>query len=254
VLRLDAFLKSQHYSGGKSAAQLLAKLRRRPQSCPGEAHVQALRGIVRSLVASLKALAAQIKELERQIAAALRKHPDGAIFRSLFKDRDSFVCAAELLAEIGDCRARYHNGDALAAAAGQSAVAVESGKYKKACFRRACNAHLRAALCVLADSTRRWHPWAQDRYAAAQARGQDHARAIRTLGRAWCRVLWRCWQDRVPYDPARHGGAQQHIKVVIPTTSGPVVDQAATERMAGVALAVQAKPVSDSKELATTTT
>jgi hypothetical protein len=25
------------------------------------------------------------------------------------------------------------------------------------------------------------------------------------LGRAWIRVLWRCWRDRVPYDPARHG-------------------------------------------------
>jgi hypothetical protein len=25
------------------------------------------------------------------------------------------------------------------------------------------------------------------------------------LGRAWLRVLWRCWQDEVPYDPAKHG-------------------------------------------------
>jgi hypothetical protein len=25
------------------------------------------------------------------------------------------------------------------------------------------------------------------------------------LGRAWIRVLWRCWQNREPYDPARHG-------------------------------------------------
>jgi hypothetical protein len=34
---------------------------------------------------------------------------------------------------------------------------------------------------------------------------QDHPHAIRTLGRAWIRVLWRCWRDEVPYDPTRHG-------------------------------------------------
>lgn len=57
---------------------------------------------------------------------------------------------------------------------------------------------------ALADSTRHWHPWAKEVYRRARARGQDHPHAIRTLGRAWIRVLWRCWQDRVPYDPARH--------------------------------------------------
>ena len=97
------------------------------------------------------------------------------------------ITAAELLAEIGDCRARYPARDALAGDAGQAAVAIESGKRKAACFRWGCNKRLRAAFCTLADSTRHWHPWAQDLYAAARARGHDHPRALRTLGRAWCR-------------------------------------------------------------------
>jgi hypothetical protein len=49
------------------------------------------------------------------------------------------------------------------------------------------------AFGVLADTTRRWHPSAADHYARAIARGHDHPRAIRTLGRAWWRVIWRCW-------------------------------------------------------------
>ena len=49
----------------------------------------------------------------------------------------------------------------------------------------------------------------------------------------WCRIVWRCWQDRVPYDPARHRALQQRLTVVMPTTAGPVVDHAATVRMAG---------------------
>ena len=147
------------------------------------------------------------------------------------------ICPAELLAEIGDCRGRYPSRDALAADAGQAAVAIESGKRKTACFRWGCNKRLRAAFCTLADSTRHWHPWAQDVYAAALARGHDHPRALRTLGRAWCRVVWQCWQTRTPYDPARHRALQQHITVTIPTSSGPVVDHNATERIAAGAFA-----------------
>jgi hypothetical protein len=56
--------------------------------------------------------------------------------------------------------------------------------------------------------------------AAATARGQDHPRALRTVGRAWSRVIWRCSQDRTPYNPARHRGLRQHITVLIPTQAG----------------------------------
>jgi len=92
---------------------------------------------------------------------------------------------------------------------------------------------LRAAFSRLADSTRHWHPWAQDHYAAARARGHDHPRALRTLGRAWSRIIWRCWQDHTPYDPERHRALQQHITVTIPTSSGPRTDLPATHPMAG---------------------
>jgi transposase len=90
-----------------------------------------------------------------------------------------------------------------------SAVAVESGKHRSACFRRACDKRLRNAVATLADSTRHRHPWAHDIYTRARARGCDHPHAIRILGRAWLRVIWRIWQDRTTYDPTRHGNLQQ---------------------------------------------
>ena len=229
--RLQGFLAREHYTGSQKPAQLLSKLRRAPAARVGELELGTRRALVGSLVATLKTINEQIRQLERQIATAMHEHPDGAIFLSLFKKPSSVICAAELLAEIGDCRARYPTRDTLAADAGQAAVAKESGKYKAACFRWACNKRLRGAVCTLADSTRHHNPWAQDLYASARGRGHDHPRAIRTLGRAWCRILWRCWQDRVPYDPARHRALQQHITVTIPTVSGPVLDHAATQRM-----------------------
>jgi transposase len=234
--RLQAFLARHHYPGRQQPAQLLAKLRRAPEGRLGESELAARRALVLALVTAIKPLVAQIKQLERQIATAISEHPDGAIFLSLFKGPNSVITAAEMLSEIGDCRARYLTGDALAGDAGQAAIAIESGKRKAACFRWACNKRLRSAFCTLADSTRHWHPWAQDRYAAARARGHEHPRALRTVGRAWCRVVWRCWQDRVPYDPARHRGLQQHCLVTVPGASGPRPDLTATRRMLGEAV------------------
>ena len=231
--RLQAFLARQHYRGRQKPAQLLAKLRLAPQGRVGEAEMNARRQLVLCLASTLRTLSTQINTLERQIATAVRAHPDGAVFLSLFKDPNSFITAAQMLAEIGDCRARYPTRDALAGDAGQAAVAIESGKRKAACFRWGCNKRLRSSLHTLADSTRHWHPWAADLYAAARDRGHDHPRALRTLGRAWCRIIWRCWQDRTPYNPARHRALQKHCTVTVPTSSGPRPDLAATQRMLG---------------------
>jgi transposase len=236
VRRLETFLTGQHYSGRKTPAELLAKLRSAPEGRAGELEINTRRQLVLALVSALKPLVAQIKQLERQIATAVRTHPDGEIFLSLFKDPSSVLTAAMLLGEIGDCRARYPTRDALAGDAGQAAVAVESGKRKVACYRWACNKRLRDAFCTLADASRHHNPWAADHYAQAIARGHDHPRATRTLGRAWCRIVWQCWQDRTPYDPARHRALQQRIAVTVPTTSGPRPDTAATQRMLGAAV------------------
>ena len=142
----SAFRRSWRASdtpAARSPRELLAKLRRAPEARVGELELSARRALVLSLVATIKTLNEQIKQLERQIATAIREHPDGPIFLSLFKKPNSVITAAELLAEIGDCRARYPTRDALAADAGQAAVAVESGKRKAACFRWACNKRLR---------------------------------------------------------------------------------------------------------------
>jgi transposase len=256
--RLEAFLAGEHYCGRQKPGGLLSKLKAAPQGRAGELEVQARRQLVLGYVTALKPIVAQIKTLERQIAHALAEHPDGHIFRSLFRDPNTVVSAATMLAEIGDCRARYPHRDALAGDAGQAPVAVESGKRKVACFRWACNKRLRSAFCTLADSTRHWHPWAADHYARQIAAGHDHQRAIRTLGRAWCRIVWQCWRDGVPYDPARHRSLQQHALVTIPTTSGSRPDTAATQRMLGDAVTHRAahraeREALDSKPTSATT-
>lgn len=203
--RMEGFLARHRYCGRRSPEELLERMRSAPAGRAGELEAEARRAAVLGLVSALKPIVTEISELTSQIRGALAAHPDGAIFQPLFRDAKTAICPATLIAELGDARERYPSDAALAADAGMSPVALESGKRRAATFRRACDKRLRVAVATLADSTRHWHPWAKEVYRRARDRGQDHPHAIRTLGRAWLRVLWRCWRDRVPYDPALHG-------------------------------------------------
>jgi transposase len=203
--RMRAFLERNSYSGRTDPAELVARMRSAPQGTAGLAEREARRAVVLGLLGALGPIVTEIAKLTAQIREALAAHPDAEIFRPLFRDPRTTICPATLIAELGDARGRYPTEAAMAADAGMSPVALESGKLRVATFRRACDKRLRLAVATLADSTRHWHPWAKEIYRRARERGQDHPHAIRTLGRAWIRILWRCWQDREPYDPARHG-------------------------------------------------
>jgi len=50
-------------------------------------------------------------------------------------------------------------------------------------------------------------PWAGGLYADARARGKRNPHATRIVARAWLRVIWACWQQATPYNPARHTAA-----------------------------------------------
>ena len=141
-----------------------------------------------------------MKNLDRSVAAHLGEHPDGAIFTSL--PRSGQVNAAQVLAEWGDCRQAYEHPDSVAALAGVTPVTSESGKHRAVHFRWACNKRFRAAITTFADNSRHASPWAAKIYNDARASGKDHPHAVRILARAWIRVIWRCWLDGIPYDPA----------------------------------------------------
>ena len=209
--RLAAFLKRQGYTGRKPAGELLERLRGGAQGRADELEMHARRDIVLALVSALEPIVARISELTIEIRHALDRHPDGRTFRSLFIDPDSWLCAATMLAEIGDCRDRYPTYRSLAADAGQAPVAVESGKSKHAKFRWACDHRLRQAFCTLSDASRRHNPWAADIYDRARARGASHTHATRILGRAWSQIIWRLWHDHDTYDPERHTALQRLI-------------------------------------------
>src|SRR5262249_50841644 len=125
--------------------------------------------------------------------------------------RAGTINAAQILAEWGDARNAYIDPESIAALAGLVPVTRASGKHRAVSFRWACNKRLRVAITTFADNSRHESPWAADIYKRARASGKDHPHAVRILARAWVRVMWRCWINQTPYDPALHNGAQPHL-------------------------------------------
>jgi transposase len=204
--RLGAWLSANGYCGRKSAGDLFGRLAEAPAGLIGE-EGRARGAVTEALVRVLIGVRDQIGGLEARIAEQLDLHPDGPIFQSL--PRAGTVRAAALLAEIGDCRERFPTPESLACLAGAAPSTRASGKHRAVTFRWAADKKLRDALMDFAGDSRRANPWAADRYARARAAGKRHPHAERILARSWCGVLWRCWQDRVPYDPTRHGALQR---------------------------------------------
>ncbi len=205
--RMERFLKTHAYSGRRTPMALLARLRKAPLGHAGPLESETKGQLVQCLVATLSPLVAEIKRLDGLIRAQLDQHPDGEIVRSF--PRAGTTNAAQILAELGEDRRRFHSAQQLAAEGGVAPITRESGKHRGVSFRYACNKRLRRALTTWADNSRHAHPWAADVYARARARGCDHPHAVRILARAWVRVLWRCWQNHTAYDPIQHRNARR---------------------------------------------
>jgi transposase len=216
VKRLAAWLASVGYSGRTRPEVLYAKLIAAPRGATGEQGV-ANAHVTRALLAALSTLVDQIKVLSEQITEQLTLHADQEIFTSL--PRSGTVRAARLLAEIGDCRARFPTPQALACLAGVAPSTRASGKYKTVSFRWSADKQLRDAVTDFAGDSRRANPWAAKLYDDALARGCDHPHAVRILARAWLYVIWHCWVNHTPYDPAQHGALQ---RLLTPPAAGPV--------------------------------
>jgi len=196
---------------GKAArpAQSRARLAAAPRGATGPDGT-ALAPVTGALVATLATVTAQVQALEAEIAAQLAAHPDARIFTC--PPRAGTVRAARLLAEIGDCRARFPDPESLAGLAVVAPVTRRSGKHISIGFRWAVNRQLRDAVCDFAGDSRHASPRAAAIYDAARARGKDHPHAVRITARAWIYVIWRCWQEDIAYDPAKHSALQRVLE------------------------------------------
>ena len=207
--RLRMFCRRHSYCGRRSPAELLERLR----SAPAPAQVlspETLTELVRAQVRYLRTLLRTIADLDRAIGAALLEHPKAPLLAAM--PRIGEINLAQIVAEVGPVLSRAVDVGHACAEVGAAPVTKESGKGRAVNFRWAVDTQARQALSTFADNSRHSSPWAAKLYADARRRGKRHPHAVRILMRAWLRVMWACWHDGTPYDPARNKAEVRRAK------------------------------------------
>jgi transposase len=155
----------------------------------------------------LRSLQAVINDTENLIAARLAEHPRARLLQNL--PGVGMINLAQLLAEVGPILDRVDSAEQAATECGAAPVTRASGKTTGVYFRWAANARARKAITSFAHNARMQSPWAGQLYAQARARGKRNPHATRIVARAWIRVIWACWHNGTPYDPAVHQSRQR---------------------------------------------
>ena len=169
---------------------------------PSPAVTRAKSFLAVALARQLRLLENQLNDYRQRIAKLFADHPDHDVFGSLPGAGEKL--APRLLAELGSNRQEFDSPQALQCYAGSAPVSFQSGKVHRVHIRRGCNRWLRAAVHLWVDQSRHWCAWAQAYYRQKKKQGLAHAAALRCLGQRWLKILWRMWQDGVPYDEALH--------------------------------------------------
>jgi len=192
--------KTPHVQGAEALADhALGAARAQMLAVPGEA---AMAELVRELATEALEARAKIIRLDRDLAALLAVHPDGALIQSL--PGMGAVLAAEFIACVGDIR-RFPSADALASAAGLAPVIRQSGR--KAGWRRTFGGDkalkrvfYQGAFCAVC----RKDPLSKAFYDRKRREGKHHTQALIALARRRVTVLWTMIQRRQAFDPLKN--------------------------------------------------
>ena len=158
-------------------------------------YVEMIIGLIRSVNRSIKGYDEQIEEL-------FQEHPDAFIFKS-FPGAGTQL-APRLITAFGTDRSRYETAVNASTYFGVAPVIERSGKQLWIRWRWHCPKFLRQSAVEFAGQSIVFCPWAKVYYQEQIKRGKGHNAAVRALAFKWIRILFRCWQDKVPYDEQKY--------------------------------------------------
>lgn len=208
VGRMRQFCERVGYSGGKTAEDLIERLRSAPVSA-SPLSPEIVEALVAAYVATLRTVLVTIQQIEAQIEKALAVHPKARLLESL--PRVGRINLAQIIGEVGPVLDSAIDVDHACAQIGATPVTRESGKQRHVSFRWTANTRARKALTTFADNSRHECEWAAERYMAARQRQKRHPHAVRILTRSWMRVIWACWHSNTFYEPNHQRQSQSDI-------------------------------------------
>ncbi len=203
--QLKRFLRKQGYHF-PSRLDLIYQLLQQPM--PNAAVPEGYIAQVRMLIPLLRQLHHTRSQLEHDLVALFKTHPEAAWWCS-FPGTQGPLTPARLLAWIGDDRCRFPTSAVLQAVAGTAPVTRRSGKSLHVEFRRACSHPLRKAMDDFARQSVRYSAWAREYRDEQLTRGHSLARAHRALANRWVKIIWTLWQRREWYSEAKHAANRE---------------------------------------------
>jgi len=204
---LERFFHTHHV---RSAARINKRIEGIKAAVPlttDEAIIAPNELLIKATIGQLQMVLSAIREFEDEITLRAQAHADFAIF-------DSFPAAGKamaprLLVAFGDQRERYTCADEVEKYSGIAPVTIRSGNQCSVVWRWRCPKYMRQTFVEWAALSIRQSFWAQAYYEQKRAQGKSHQAAVRALAFKWIRIMYRCWQDRKPYDESTYLQALQ---------------------------------------------
>lgn len=172
--------------------------------CRNEAHAAE----VRHWVKTIRGLTEEVTKIDETLETLVQNHPDAVYFQSL--PVHGTVTMATMMAAFGEDRQRWEGHEEVAARWGVAPVTHQSGKYKSAHRRRACDTTIHQAwLWFTFNTITREGCWARDYYRDKRKTGMKHYSALRCTAQRWVKITFRMWQDRTTYNEQYHQARRQ---------------------------------------------
>ena len=204
-----ATLKQFYYLHGSRSARLLeqrlALVQKAVPVTDEMARIKSFTLRVQLVCRQLQLVQQSVTEFDRQMAAAYAAHPDRLIFASL--PGAGPVLGPRLLASLGSQRERFTAATKLQHYTGIAPVTKRSGGSCYIHRRYLCPKFHKQSFHEYAKESILWSRWAAAYYLQQRTKGSPHHTAVRALAFKWQRIIWRCWQDRKPYDEPTYEAA-----------------------------------------------
>jgi len=183
VEELTAFLRTMPYfPGAVTVAQRLSARLHEAQLVVPPATARAKAYLIQALLSQLLPLLEHIAGYDAEIARLFALHADHAVFVSL--PGAGKRLAPRLLVGWGDDRERSTSAASMQGLAGTAPVTWQSGQYRIAHRRTACDTSLRQTLHQFAWHSTEKDAWAQAYYTRKRSEGKSHSVAVRALAKS----------------------------------------------------------------------
>jgi transposase len=199
---LEEVFRAHHVVQAKTINRRLEQIKQGIVLTEDAGIVEPLQLLVTALIAQLQVLLPSIATFDAKIEKLFESHPDAELFAALPGAGPQL--APRLLVAFGEERTRFQSAQDLLRYSGIAPVKESSGQKSWVHWRWSCPKFLRQTFVEWALQTRKHSFWAEAFYQMQRQKGKTHQGAVRALAFKWIRIVFRCWQERQPYDEVRY--------------------------------------------------